>query len=91
MDDKTQKDIHSEWESTLTPECRNALNELFVKHGKCETPQQKLNALITEIGDCSVSSSSDWRRTQEEIDETKLRVMSLEYLECLGLYSPETI
>jgi hypothetical protein len=76
------------WEETLPQEYQDALKALYEKFGS-QTTKQKLNVLITEVGDCCVTYMGMYKDTPEEHERFKVRVMELDYLEKIGLYKPE--
>jgi hypothetical protein len=76
-------------------EWQDALDALYTQYSNAPTPVQSIKILEHALGldtngvSYSISSTSDWRIPQEEIDLRNMYYLELDYLELIGLYKPE--
>lgn len=70
-------------------EFKTTLEALYSKFSTDPTDAQRMNILITEVGDCCVAYSGMSRDSEEEFNRMKICILELDYLQKIGVYQPE--
>lgn len=88
-----QGEVNSRYHENYPKEWCDALDALYEQYSSDPTVKQRYKILEGALGltpgSYSISSTSDWRTPQEEIDLRNMQVQEQEYLEQIGLLTPD--